>query len=130
MLLLRDQVGIQMPGNKRYINTYISEIWPIVVGLTSGIERFEAADWLADHFTEYIDAQEAALRSRLEKIQYDIDSSDTVNEILRSEPIERVWIDVYSHALIAHSTFSQFLSFLPLFCAAMSPRCICVLPQK
>ncbi|KAJ7802096.1 hypothetical protein B0H14DRAFT_2893447 [Mycena olivaceomarginata] len=89
MLLLRDQVGAQMPGNKRYINTYISEIWPIVVGLTSGIERFEAADWLADHFKEYIDAQEAALGSRLEKIQYDIDSLDTVHEILRSEPIER-----------------------------------------
>ncbi|KAJ7689549.1 hypothetical protein B0H17DRAFT_633894 [Mycena rosella] len=89
MRLIRDKVGIQMPGNKRFLNNYISETWPFVIGLTSGIERFEGADWLADQFKEYIVSEEAAFRSRLETIHYDIDSADTVQEILRGEPIER-----------------------------------------
>lgn len=90
MLLVRDQVAVRMPGNKRSINNYLQETWPIVVGLTSGLERFEGTDWLAGHFKEYVDAQETAIRSRLDRIQYDIDSSDTVHEIIRGEPIERV----------------------------------------
>ncbi|KAJ7441736.1 hypothetical protein FB451DRAFT_117361 [Mycena latifolia] len=89
MLLIRDKVAIQMPGNKRYINNYLSETWPFVVGLTSAIDRFEGTEWLADQFKEYIDAQETTLRSRLDRIHYDIDASDTVHEILRGEPIER-----------------------------------------
>ncbi|KAJ6594662.1 hypothetical protein B0H19DRAFT_1247319 [Mycena capillaripes] len=79
MLLLRDQVAVQMPGNKRYINNYLSDTWPVVVGLTSGIERFEGTDWLADQFREYVDAQETSFRSSLERIHYDIDSSDTLS---------------------------------------------------
>ncbi|KAJ7442984.1 hypothetical protein FB451DRAFT_1296459, partial [Mycena latifolia] len=89
MLLIRDKVSMQMPGNKRYINNYISETWPFVVGLTSAIDRFEGTEWLADQFKEYIDAQETTLRSRLDRIHYNIDASDTVQEILRGEPIER-----------------------------------------
>ncbi|KAJ7442970.1 hypothetical protein FB451DRAFT_95665 [Mycena latifolia] len=89
MLLIRDKVSMQMPGNKRYINDYISETWPLVIGLTSAIDRFEGTEWLADQFKEYIDAQETALRSRLARIHYDIDTSDTVHEILRGQPIER-----------------------------------------
>ncbi|KAJ7657383.1 hypothetical protein DFH06DRAFT_1131873 [Mycena polygramma] len=89
MLLLRDQVAARMPGNKRYINNYIEETWPIVVGLTSGLERFEGTEWLANQFKDYVDAQEASFQSSLARIHYDIDTPDTVNEILRGEPIER-----------------------------------------
>ncbi|KAJ7442979.1 hypothetical protein FB451DRAFT_1376810 [Mycena latifolia] len=89
MRLIRDKVAIQMPGNKRYINNYITETWPFVIGLTSAIDRFEGTEWLADQFKGYIDAQETALRSRLETIHYDIDVLDTVQEILRGKPIER-----------------------------------------
>ncbi|KAJ7140878.1 hypothetical protein C8R44DRAFT_974601 [Mycena epipterygia] len=91
MFLIRTKVGIQMPGNKRYINDYLRETWPIVISLTSSIERFVGEDWLADQFKEYIDTQETTLKSRLDRIRYDIDSSDTVNEILRGEHVERVW---------------------------------------
>lgn len=90
MRLVRDEVTIQTPGNKRYINDYMSDVWPIVVALTSSVERFEGPEWLAEKFREYIDAQESALRSRLDRIQYDIDSTETVTEILRGEPIEHV----------------------------------------
>ncbi|KAJ6573541.1 hypothetical protein DFH09DRAFT_1277138 [Mycena vulgaris] len=93
MLLIREKVGINIAGNKRYLNSYISETWPFVVGLKSAIERFEGTDWLADQFKEYIDAQESAFKSRLDKIHSDIDSSDTVHEILRGEPIEREFYD-------------------------------------
>ncbi|KAJ7502614.1 hypothetical protein B0H11DRAFT_1989365 [Mycena galericulata] len=89
MLLVRDKVGIQMPGNKRYINAYLKETWPIVTGLTSAIERYEGTGWLASQFQNYIDDQENTLRSRLEKIRYDIDHTDTVHVIVGGDPIER-----------------------------------------
>ncbi|KAJ7162329.1 hypothetical protein C8R46DRAFT_1283124 [Mycena filopes] len=89
MFLLRDQIGLQMPGNKWNVNAYIADIWPIVTGLTSGIERFEGTDWLAEQFKDYIEAEESAIRDRLDRIRYGIESSDTVHEILRGEPIER-----------------------------------------
>ncbi|KAJ7466853.1 hypothetical protein FB451DRAFT_399926 [Mycena latifolia] len=61
MRLVRDKVAIQMPGNKRYISNYITETWPLVLGLTSAIDCFEGTEWRADQFKEYIDAQETAL---------------------------------------------------------------------
>lgn len=92
MLLIRDKVGLDMPGNKRYINAYIDETWPIVTGLTSAIERYEGPEWLGRQFKEYIDDQENALRSRLDKIRYDIDHADTVHVVVAGDPIERVCI--------------------------------------
>ncbi|KAJ6603090.1 hypothetical protein B0H10DRAFT_2229938 [Mycena sp. CBHHK59/15] len=59
-----------MPGNTRCINNYMASTWPLVVRLTSAINRFQGSDSLADQFKEYIDA---------------------VQEIISGEPIER-WI--------------------------------------
>ncbi|KAJ7243357.1 hypothetical protein C8J57DRAFT_1525807 [Mycena rebaudengoi] len=91
MSLIRSQVRLQMPGNTRCINNYMASTWPLVVGLTSAINRFQGSDSLADQFKEYIDAQENVFCSRLDIIKYDIDSTETVQEIISGEPIER-WI--------------------------------------
>ncbi|KAJ6512718.1 hypothetical protein C8R45DRAFT_961144 [Mycena sanguinolenta] len=91
MFLIREKVGLQMPGNKTYLNNYLSETWPHVVSLTSAIERFQGSEWLAAQFKEYIDTQENAFRAGLNSIKYDIDSTETVHEIISGEPIER-WI--------------------------------------
>ncbi|KAJ7689602.1 hypothetical protein B0H17DRAFT_1331705 [Mycena rosella] len=89
MLLIRDKVGIQMPGNKQHINNYIAQTWPIVTGLTGAIQRYEGTEWLANQFKDYIDDEETKLRFRLEKIRYDIDSSETVHVVVAGDPIER-----------------------------------------
>ncbi|KAJ6541392.1 hypothetical protein B0H19DRAFT_1381102 [Mycena capillaripes] len=89
MVLLREQVGIRMPGNKGYINHYILETWPLVNSLTGGLERFEGSDWLVDQFRDYTDKEESKLQSDLDGIHYDIDSMEMVNELLAGNRIER-----------------------------------------
>lgn len=91
MVLIRDAVRDKMPGNKSFIDEYLDTAWPIVIPLTDAVDRFDAPDPLLEKFREYIDAQEDTLRSRLDKIHYIVDSSDTVVQaLIRGEPIERV----------------------------------------
>ncbi|KAJ7453556.1 hypothetical protein B0H11DRAFT_273180 [Mycena galericulata] len=82
MLLICNNVGMRMPGNKRHINSYIKTTWPLVTGLTSGFQRFEGTTFLAGQFKDYFDTQENEFRSRLTMINFDIDSSDAVQAIL------------------------------------------------
>ncbi|KAF7361105.1 hypothetical protein MSAN_01142100 [Mycena sanguinolenta] len=89
MVLVNEQVGISMPGNKVYINHYLLNIWPLVNSLTSGVERFDGSNWLAEQFQEYITKEETKLRSDLEGIRFHIDSREMVNELLTGNPIER-----------------------------------------
>ncbi|KAJ6522297.1 hypothetical protein B0H19DRAFT_1203097 [Mycena capillaripes] len=89
MMILKVQIGIRMPGNKRYVNDYIENIWQHVTVLTSSIDRYDSPPpWLEEKFAPYIQSQETILKERLEKIQYDIDALDTVSLILRGERIE------------------------------------------
>ncbi|KAJ7312624.1 hypothetical protein DFH08DRAFT_943570 [Mycena albidolilacea] len=89
MMLLKFQIGLRMPGNVRYVNDYIENIWQHVTALTSSIERYDSPPpWLEEKFATYIQSQETTLKERLEKIQYDIDAVETVSLILRSERIE------------------------------------------
>ncbi|KAF8143185.1 hypothetical protein K438DRAFT_651422 [Mycena galopus ATCC 62051] len=89
MVLIREKVGIFMPGNKLYVNDYIRRIWPLVNTLTGGLERFDGSDWLAEKFQDYINREETKLQSGLEAIQYRIDSMEIVNELLTGSLIER-----------------------------------------
>jgi hypothetical protein len=91
MTLLNHRIGIQMPGNKRYVNTYIENIWMRVTALTSAIERdISPVPWLEEEFVGYIQAQEHALKGRLEEIRYTIGSIESVTSILRGDRIEGV----------------------------------------
>jgi hypothetical protein len=91
MSLLRDQIGLRMPGNKQYVTDYIETVWQQVTALTSAVERYpNPSPWLVEKYVEYETAKETTLRQRLEKIRYDIDSLDTVNLVVADEPIERV----------------------------------------
>ncbi|KAJ7868452.1 hypothetical protein B0H13DRAFT_2281005 [Mycena leptocephala] len=89
MTLLNHRIGIQMPGNKRYVNTYVESIWMRVTALTSAIERdISPVPWLEENFVGYIQAQEHALKGRLEEIRYTIGSIESVTSILRGDRIE------------------------------------------
>ncbi|KAJ6521241.1 hypothetical protein B0H19DRAFT_721738 [Mycena capillaripes] len=89
MMMLKVEIGIRMPGNKRYVNDYIENIWQHVTALTSSIERYSSPPpWLEEKFAPYIQSQETILKERLEKIQYDIDAIETVSLVLRGERIE------------------------------------------
>ncbi|KAJ6578128.1 hypothetical protein B0H19DRAFT_1230009 [Mycena capillaripes] len=89
MMLLKFQIGVRMPGNQRYVNDYIENIWQHVTALTSSIERYDSPPpWLEEKFAPYIQSEETSLKERLEKIQYDIDAVETVSLILRGERIE------------------------------------------
>ena len=91
MSLLREEIGIQMPGNKKYVNEYINGVWSYVTALTSAIERYDGAPpWLMAKYEDYVNQQEQAIKGRLEKIRYDIDSPDTVHVMTGGEHIERV----------------------------------------
>ncbi|KAJ7157929.1 hypothetical protein C8R43DRAFT_996337 [Mycena crocata] len=90
MFLLKKEIGIQMPGNKRYINDYLDGCWQHVTALTSAIERYDSPPpWLEDKFADYVQSQEKILKERLEKIQYDIDALETVALLLRGDRIEQ-----------------------------------------
>ncbi|KAJ7473796.1 hypothetical protein B0H11DRAFT_2036023 [Mycena galericulata] len=89
MFLLNTRIGIQMPGNKRYVNDYIEGTWKFVTTLTSSIERYDSPpQWLEGKFTDYVAAQEKMLGERLEKIKYRIDALETIALILRGGRIE------------------------------------------
>lgn len=90
MILLKDQISIKMPGNTRYVNAYIEGCWEQVTTLTLCIEPCDSDPWLAEKFAEYGEFQEAILKERRGKIQYDIDASETVSLILRGGRIEAV----------------------------------------
>ncbi|KAF7335401.1 hypothetical protein MVEN_02192800 [Mycena venus] len=88
MVLLKNQIAIKMPGNVRYVNDYIEGCWQHVTALTSSIERYYAETWLEEKFAGYVAVQEALLKERLQKIQYDIDAVETVSLLLRGDRIE------------------------------------------
>jgi hypothetical protein len=91
MMLLKFEIGIRMPGNKRYVNEYIEGCWQHVTALTSSIERYDSPPpWLEEKFASYAESQESILKERLAKIQYDIDAVETVSLILRGDRIEGV----------------------------------------
>ncbi|KAF7375680.1 VPS13 domain-containing protein [Mycena sanguinolenta] len=82
-------MALKMPGNTGYVNDYIEGCWQHVTALTSSIERYSGGElWLEEKFSSYIESQEAILKERLGKIQYDIDAIETVSLVLRGDRIE------------------------------------------
>ncbi|KAF7375677.1 hypothetical protein MSAN_00457000 [Mycena sanguinolenta] len=89
MHLLKLEMAVKMPGNAGYVNDYIEGCWQHVTALTSSIERYSGGEaWLEEKFSSYIESQEAILKGRLGKIQYDIDAIETVSLVLRGDRIE------------------------------------------
>ncbi|KAF7375648.1 hypothetical protein MSAN_00453900 [Mycena sanguinolenta] len=89
MNLLKLEMAVKMPGNTGYVNDYIEGCWQHVTALTSSIERYSGGEsWLEEKFSPYIESQEAILKERLGKIQYDIDAIETVSLVLRGDRIE------------------------------------------
>jgi hypothetical protein len=112
MNILKDRVGILMPGNKPFITSYIDNVWDIVTALTSAIDRYTGAPpWLKEKYKDYNTQQEEVLANRLKEIRYDIDDTDTVHLILGREPIEKVDLSMRVWNLI-DSKFSIFFLFL------------------
>lgn len=82
---------IVIPGNKRSVTDYIERTEQHVIALTSAIQRYDSAPaWLQERFADYIKAQEAFLKKRLEKIHYDIDAPEKVSSVLGAARIEEV----------------------------------------
>ncbi|KAF8143465.1 hypothetical protein K438DRAFT_1875998 [Mycena galopus ATCC 62051] len=82
--LLKAEIAVKMPGNTGFVNTYIEGCWTYVSALTSSIERYTGTEtWLEEKFKPYIQSQEKILKERLEKIEYDVDSLETVALLLR-----------------------------------------------
>jgi hypothetical protein len=81
-----------MPGNTRYVNDYVEGTWQHVTALTLSIERYDSpASWLEEKFTNYVNSQEKILTERLEKIQYSIDTQETLMAVvLYGDRIEQV----------------------------------------
>ncbi|KAJ6574434.1 hypothetical protein B0H19DRAFT_1254141 [Mycena capillaripes] len=73
--------------NLKCLSDYIETTRPQVSALTSAIERFECAG-LENHFDDYIKAQEVELMERLDGIQFRIDSTETVSQVLDGTRIE------------------------------------------
>jgi hypothetical protein len=93
MVLLREKILVQMPGNVVYIDTYLEGVWSVVTTLTSAIERYDAPpQWLKGKFQDYNGELEKTIKRRLDKIQYDIDTSVAVHLVLGGDSIEKVTI--------------------------------------
>ncbi|KAJ6553898.1 hypothetical protein B0H10DRAFT_2201811 [Mycena sp. CBHHK59/15] len=120
MVLLRDKIRILMPGNTRFVNDYIEGTWQHVTALTSAIERYDSPPpWLAEKFSDYVQAQEQILQERLEKIRYNIDAPDIVTFLLRGDPIERsifplLTLLMRSHVAKMHLCLQQELDYREL----------------
>jgi hypothetical protein len=89
--LVRNQGHIDLLGNRQFIDEYLDVTWPMVIALTSAVERFDAPHSLSTKFQDYVEGQEEILRKRLDKIRYVIDSSSTVVQaLIQGDHIERV----------------------------------------
>ncbi|KAF7375650.1 hypothetical protein MSAN_00454100 [Mycena sanguinolenta] len=89
MHLLKLEMAVKTPGNTRYVNDYIEGCWQHVTALTSSIERYSGGELrFEEKFSPYIESQEAILKERLGKIQYDIDAIETVSLVLRGDRVE------------------------------------------
>jgi hypothetical protein len=114
MVLIRNKVRIKMPGNRQFIDDYLDVIWPIVIPLTTGVERYDQPHYLARKFQDYIDSQEDILRARLEKIRYVIDSSNTVVQaLIPGDHIERV-SSVFASILLMGPALQTILTLIAL----------------
>jgi hypothetical protein len=125
MSLLKDSVGIIMPGNRGYINSYIDVIWDVVTALTSSIDRYDAApSWLMEKYKAYNERQEEVLAKRLEEIRYDIDDIDTVRLIVGGDPIEKVSLYTpFVPCLTGAPWCSTSLPSLPYSSGVILPKC-------
>jgi hypothetical protein len=80
-----------MPGNKLYVNSYIQGVWSLVTAMTSAIERYDGAPpWLVEKYGDYNTILEDKIADRLDKIQYDIDTIETVHLVVGGDHIEKV----------------------------------------
>jgi hypothetical protein len=139
MSLLKDSVGITMPGNRGNINSYIDVVWDVVTALTSSIDvvwdvvtaltssidRFDAApSWLTEKYKAYNERQEEVLTNRLEEIRYDIDGIDTVRLIVGGDPIEKVSLCTpFIPWLTGPLWHSTSLPSSPYFLGDILPKC-------
>ncbi|KAJ7589825.1 hypothetical protein C8J56DRAFT_936300, partial [Mycena floridula] len=103
MDLLRAKIIIAMPGNMRYVDHYIDEMWPCVRPLTGALDRIDSQlPWLIGEYQDYASSVEKALTDRLEKIKYDIDTHDTVQLITGKDNMETVVLPLLAVILRRH----------------------------
>ena len=96
-----------LPGNRALIETYVDGIsclnW-ILAGAKKArrkcLQNYD--DEIGQQFQDYIQSEEDRLNSNLKRIQYQLDSTDTVNvvlgkarleEVINSRPIVNIFTD-------------------------------------
>jgi hypothetical protein len=93
MELLRKEIGVAMPGNKLYVDSYIQAVWSLVTALTSAVERYDGAPpSLVNNYENYNKLLEDKITCRLDEIMYDIDTIETVHSVVGGDHIEKVLI--------------------------------------
>ncbi|KAJ7743345.1 hypothetical protein B0H16DRAFT_1859871 [Mycena metata] len=103
IFLLQKRIAIQMPGNNRYVNEYIDYTWRHVMALTSSIDRYDSPSLtLEEQFKDYVQSQENNIKEGMEKIQYKVDTADTVTSILHGQQIEQLVLVLLTSLLRRH----------------------------
>ncbi|KAJ7757035.1 hypothetical protein B0H16DRAFT_1721499 [Mycena metata] len=105
LLLLQKMFAILpniLPANKSSVNAYLEEVYEGVYTLVASVNPCSVNEQLQAKFKSFVEAEETRLRANLEAIQYDIDTSDTLELITGPGRIDRYLLPVFYLLLERH----------------------------
>lgn len=76
------------PANRYWADYYLGKVWPYVVQLLFGLQTEDLPD-LQHKFQLYINLEEARIKTNLEDIKYNVDSTDLASRV-GGERVEKV----------------------------------------
>ncbi|KAJ7031624.1 hypothetical protein C8F04DRAFT_1110026 [Mycena alexandri] len=91
-----------LPVNKSSVNAYLEDVYQGVYTLAASVNACNVDEPLQAKFKSFVESEETRLRANLEAIQYDIDTSDTLELITGAGRIDRYLLPVFYLLLERH----------------------------
>lgn len=86
---MREARSTILPRNRVDIDWYFLHYWHEAFAATAGFQEWYDGG-LEDRFQEYMKYEEDRIRGNLEKIKYNVDTSETVSLVVGSGRLEKV----------------------------------------
>lgn len=95
--LMRDALPKVLPRSRSAVDDYFV-VWWWVAMMVTGLQNSSEVELntSSNRFQEYIDMEEVRLRGNLEKVNYDVDASDTLSLVMGAGGLEKVRVSLVS----------------------------------